>query len=412
MSTARFPPSRPESESLISAVTQHFTPDLVHYATSMTGVLHAAVPTVLCGLTSLASTAEGQSRLATMVREGGYTGLTENPLSLFRGGSSTNYLMSAGQQHLGKLFGNNLSSVVETVAQSSGLGTSSANKLLALVTPLTLGVLGKRVSAEGLGSAGLGELLLSQKTSMADAAPSGLSRILDLGPRAVASSATSFQREAAPSAPAHLEHFAEAAPAEERKTPNRSRWFPLALVLAGIVLLAYLIGRPRTPRVADIASRGITSANNALTSVTLPGGVHLSVPRDSISYSLATFLGDQSATELPRTFVFDHLNFESASTQLTPDSAGTVNDVAQVLRAYPNAQVRLVGNTDNTGTPESNQKLSEARAVAVKTMLGNQGVTSDRISTQGLGQDHPIASNDTEEGRARNRRIELNVTHK
>jgi outer membrane protein OmpA-like peptidoglycan-associated protein len=45
-------------------------------------------------------------------------------------------------------------------------------------------------------------------------------------------------------------------------------------------------------------------------------------------------------------------------------------------------------------------------------MLGNQGVTSDRISTQGLGQDHPIASNDTEEGRARNRRIELNVTHK
>jgi K(+)-stimulated pyrophosphate-energized sodium pump len=140
--------------------------------------------------------------------------------------------------------------------------------------------------------------------------------------------------------------------------------------------------------------------------------VNLSVPRGSITYGLASFLGDKSATDLPKTFVFDHLNFESASTQLTPDSAGTVNEVAQVLRAYPSAQVQLVGNTDNTGTRESNQKLSEDRAVAVKTMLVNQGVTSDRISTQGLGQDHPVAANDTEEGRARNRRIELNVTRK
>jgi len=164
--------------------------------------------------------------------------------------------------------------------------------------------------------------------------------------------------------------------------------------------------------VADLASRGISSANNALTSVTLPGGVNLSVPRGSISYGLASFLGDPSATDLPKTFVFDHLNFESASTQLTSDSAGTVNEVAQVLHAYPNAQVQLVGNTDNTGTRESNQRLSEDRAVAVKAMLVNQGVASDRISTQGVGQDHPVASNDTEDGRARNRRIELNVTHK
>jgi len=420
MSTSRFPSSRPESESLISAVTQHFTPDVIHYASSMTGesasssqqALHAAVPTVLFGLTSLASTGEGQSRLSTMVRESRYSGLAENPLSLFRGGSSTNYLMSAGQQHLGTLFGGNLSSVVETVAQSSGVGTSSANKLLALVTPLTLGVLGQRVSAEGLGSARLGELLLSQKASTADAAPSGLSRVLGLGPKAVPAPATGVQRETVLSAPSRIEHFSEALPVGGRRTPSRNRWFPLALVLAGIVLLAYLIGRPRTPRVGDLASRGISSARNALTSVTLPGGVNLSVPRDSISYSLANFLGDTSATGLPRTFVFDHLNFESASTQLTPDSAGTVNQVAQVLRAYPNAQVQLVGNTDNTGTRESNQKLSEDRADAVKTMLVNQGVRPDRISTQGLGQDHPVAPNDTEEGRARNRRIELNVTHK
>ena len=90
----------------------------------------------------------------------------------------------------------------------------------------------------------------------------------------------------------------------------------------------------------------------------------------------------------------------------------TVNDLAQVLKAYPNSQVQLVGHTDNTGTPEANQTLSLDRANAVKGMLVAQGVGADRISTAGFGQDRPVASNDTEEGRARNRRTELNVTRK
>src|SRR5262249_27380495 len=145
--------------------------------------------------------------------------------------------------------------------------------------------------------------------------------------------------------------------------------------------------------------------------ITLPGGVSLSVPQGSINYDLARYLGDTSAT-VPKMFVFDHLNFESATTQLTPGSAQTVNDLAQVLKAYPNAQVQLVGHTDNTGTPAANQTLSLERANTVRALLVGQGVGADRISTQGYGQDRPVASNDTDEGRARNRRIELNVTRK
>jgi len=89
-----------------------------------------------------------------------------------------------------------------------------------------------------------------------------------------------------------------------------------------------------------------------------------------------------------------------------------VANLAQILNAYPNAQVQLSGHTDNTGAPDANRTLSLDRANAVKQMLVNRGVGADRIATNGLGQDRPIASNDTEQGRAQNRRLELTVTQK
>jgi OmpA-OmpF porin, OOP family len=131
-----------------------------------------------------------------------------------------------------------------------------------------------------------------------------------------------------------------------------------------------------------------------------------------VNYKLANFLGDRSANDLPKTFVFDHLSFESGSARLTSDSNKTVNDLAQVLKAYPTAQVQITGHTDNTGNPQANQSLSLARANAVRNMLLNGGIAANRISTEGFGQDRPIAPNGDEQGRAQNRRTELTVTQK
>jgi len=180
--------------------------------------------------------------------------------------------------------------------------------------------------------------------------------------------------------------------------------------LAALALLMFLRGRT-TRSVQNVPSQAVDATKEALSKVELPGGGNISVPQGSINYNLARFLGDPSAA-VPKNFVFDHLNFQTASTQLTPESVGTVNDLAQVLKAYPKAQVQLVGHTDSTGTAETNQTLSLDRANAVKSLLVAQGVAADRISTTGSGQDRPVASNDTEEGRARNRRLELNVTSK
>jgi K(+)-stimulated pyrophosphate-energized sodium pump len=86
-----------------------------------------------------------------------------------------------------------------------------------------------------------------------------------------------------------------------------------------------------------------------------------------------------------------------------------VDALISILKAYPAVQVRLEGYTDNTGNAEANQKLSQDRAEAVKTMLVNGGIDAGRLTTAGYGQDKPVASNDTDEGRAKNRRTELVV---
>jgi len=387
---------------------------------STSRALQASVPTVLSGVANMASSSEGAGNLTTMIREGNYGGLVDNPMSAFRGGSATNYLISAGQRHLGKIFGNDISSVVETVSKSSGIGSSSATKLLALATPLILGVLGKRTSAPG--SPSLTDTLLRQKDEFEGAAPAGLSRILGPGPRVVPSATRTVETtrtvDRGLDAPTHIEHFAEretAPPPMElrRATPGGGlRWLPFALLLlAAIGLLGWLLSRARAPRVGELATRGVQTATNAISNVTLPGGINLSIPQGSINYNLAHYLADPAAT-VPRTFTFDHLNFDTGSAQLTPESEKTVSDLSQVLKAYPNAEVQLTGHTDNTGSPEANQTLSVNRANAVKDILVRDGVAAERITTQGHGQDQPVATNETEQGRLQNRNAELTVTRK
>ena len=404
--------------SLMDAIKGQLTPDVLKSASSLVGesesstrqALNGAVPSVLTGLTNVVSSRDGANNLAGLIRDGGYGTVVDNVRSLFSGGSATTNMLSAGPQLLGTIFGGRGSSVADLLGRSSGVSSGSATKLLSLAAPLVLGVMGKRASAQGLNASGLANSLLSEKSEIAAAAPAGLSQLLGSGPVPVE---RTVERPTATALnePLHIEHFAEPAPVVEEPRGGGVRWLPLALAaLAALALLMFLRGRT-TRSVQNIPAQAVDATKEALSKVELPGGANISVPQGSINYNLARYLGDTSAT-VPRNFVFDHLNFQTASTQLTPESVGTVNDLAQVLKAYPNAQVQLVGHTDSTGTAETNQTLSLDRANAVKSLLTTQGVAADRISTAGSGQDRPLASNDTEEGRARNRRLELNVTSK
>ena len=147
-----------------------------------------------------------------------------------------------------------------------------------------------------------------------------------------------------------------------------------------------------------------------MTDLQLPGGMKVSVPEGSFNYSLHQWLAGTTDTTVPKRFVFDNLNFETGSTtQLTPDSVPTVDSLVVILKAYPAVAVRLEGHTDSTGDAAANKKLSLDRAIVVKEIMIKGGIADARIGTDGYGQEKPIAPNETEEGRAKNRRTELVV---
>ena len=134
------------------------------------------------------------------------------------------------------------------------------------------------------------------------------------------------------------------------------------------------------------------------------------VERGSTEDQLATFLA--SKDRAPRTFRFPGAEFEPWQIKPNEATLRTMYAVAQILRAYPHSEVTLVGHTDNVGGPAENLKLSQARVDRMAQLLVHSGIERRRISTIGHGMADPIADNRTDQGKARNRRVELIVTAK
>jgi OOP family OmpA-OmpF porin len=107
--------------------------------------------------------------------------------------------------------------------------------------------------------------------------------------------------------------------------------------------------------------------------------------------------------------VMEGIQFDLGKATIRATSFPTLDEAAEVLQEYPQLKLRITGHTDSTGTAERNRELSLARADAVATYLAGKGIERDRLITEGLGPDQPIADNGTKEGRQQNRRIEFKV---
>ena len=101
------------------------------------------------------------------------------------------------------------------------------------------------------------------------------------------------------------------------------------------------------------------------------------------------------------------LNFDFDKATLRADSEAALNAILAFLNTYPDLAVELAGHTDNVGKPDYNAKLSDARVNTVRGWLIGKGVKADRLTAKGYGDAQPVASNDSPEGRARNRRVEM-----
>ena len=117
-----------------------------------------------------------------------------------------------------------------------------------------------------------------------------------------------------------------------------------------------------------------------------------------------TRVGDNITLNMPSSITFA-LN----SSDLNAQFFSALEGVGVVLKEYNKTVIEIAGHTDSSGSDSYNQQLSQRRAQAVATYLASQGVKNERLMTVGAGESYPIASNDTEQGRAANRRVELTI---
>lgn len=102
-----------------------------------------------------------------------------------------------------------------------------------------------------------------------------------------------------------------------------------------------------------------------------------------------------------------YINFDTDKATIKPESQPAVEEIRKLLGNDPGLKILIEGHTDNSGSPARNQKLSEERAMSVKSALNTAGVDAARLQAKGLGQDKPLADNSTEDGKAKNRRVEI-----
>jgi OOP family OmpA-OmpF porin len=101
------------------------------------------------------------------------------------------------------------------------------------------------------------------------------------------------------------------------------------------------------------------------------------------------------------------IHFDTGKSDILPDSESTLNEIVRLMQQQPDLKLRVEGHTDNQGNAASNQTLSDKRAQSVVTWLAAHGVAAARLTAKGFGQTKPVADNSTEDGRAKNRRVEL-----
>ena len=160
---------------------------------------------------------------------------------------------------------------------------------------------------------------------------------------------------------------------------------------------------PNTPRGTEVDARGceLDDDNDGVVNrlddcPDTPAGVRVDVNGCEI----------KDVIELPG------VNFETNSDRLLPGADDVLSDAAATLRKYPDLVVEVAGHTDSVGGADYNQGLSERRAYTVRDYLINAGADESNLSARGYGEAEPIASNETAQGRAENRRVELRIIEK
>lgn len=422
---------------------------------NVTSGLENIFPALLGSIINKSSEPSGNSDLIDII-----AGLDMDMLSdigsLFGGGSNgVNGLLNSGGGIVESLLGNKTGGLIEIISKLSGLKSGSSSSLLKMAAPFLLGVIGKQIKGKGLSF--LSDLLMSQKDHVQSTLPSGIGHLLgfsDVAKNAVGSITTATEN--AITETSNIVKETASANRDQKGKPsievsnNKGGWIKwvIPLILIAILLSwgiqsGWFDGTTKdaieneaesvsnvenksgeaTNLIVKKTNKGTdASTSNDIETVSNYAKTAFSIINETGKMALdnVTFAANSAGTQMMNyinegfkgdgKFTFKNLTFDIGSAKITNSSVGEVDNLAFILKAYPNVKIKINGHTDNQGEANNNKILSEARAMAVKGRLIEQGVDRNRIIAAGYGSEDPIATNETEEGRAKNRRIEVTIS--
>lgn len=407
---------------------------------SVKKAVSAIIPTIFGGIAH--KVANEPSFLSTVVSEAKniFTNHSLSDLSGFITADKKNAESTQSGSFVYDLFGGKLHGILEKIAGFAGLKNEHVRKLFDTAEIGVLGSIGKHVTEEGGSQASVSSFLSDHKAAFLSAIPASL------GFGSLLSGVHDVQQPAPHTAAAHSDaHYHDQHPKDLSKGDNRF-FIPLILTIIILGLIIWLfrgcwgnekvhdhvIGSHQDTTTATISAPAADATvgtldtvtgnyiynTGDLTTIALPNGTKIeSVGVNSTENKLFKFLNDASAqvdtVDKTKGWIsFDRLYFKTSSSELTDESKKQLNNISLILQAFPNAAIKLGGYTDNSGNADSNLKLSTERAKVAQSALIADGIGADRVAAEGYGQEHPIATNETAEGKAQNRRIDLRVTKK
>jgi outer membrane protein OmpA-like peptidoglycan-associated protein len=397
--------------SLVDTIAQSMSSGLISRFSAATGEsashvqtgLSAAVRAITASMAMRADDPEAMAQIHAMAVEPANDlslpdrteGLVSRAISGSSQVTSSDFIQSL-------LLGNRTSNMADSLASDAGVSKATARSMFSIATSLVLSSLGKVIRTDRLDSAALSSRLADERESIVAGLPAGLSKFYpSVGATAQDVAATIPSR--APVAAARV------ATAEKQRTAWT--WaLPAAIAALAVWAIASFFGHSRAPESGRNMTEPGAAATSGFVKRELPGGVSLRFPPNGTEARLLDFIKGSGSITKENWFEFDRLHFATDSAVLESGSREQLSNVAAILKAYPAASVKIGGYTDNSGDPAANLRLSQERAEAVRDELHGMGIDASRLTAEGYGEQHPIADNNTAEGRMQNRRVAIHVT--
>lgn len=406
-----------------------------------------ATPVVITGLADRAF-APGGNDIVVRLLDGVDPTIVDNPLVFVERGDAT-----VGEGLLVSIFAGEHAALTTTLAEQGNVAEPVMARLLPGILALAIGVLGRRRAIRGVDDAGVMTLLKAEKSglpgdripAMAGAATSATSAALSSGPletdRTTAEPADDRTQTAAGATTTPTASLTsdggppatdDGSERDDRSSPNgRDGSAPLVFIVGGlitVVVLAWALSQlsgagPETAADSEGSTDPVEQTDDGTTGdAGSDGDSETPPPSDETDASDAGADSDDatdSSSEPPddpettepvtinEELSLDPITFEVGSATITAEGLDVLDEAAQYLKADPELTIEIAGHTDSDGDAAANIRLSQARADEVKGYLESLGIEGSRMTPIGYGEDNPVASNDTEAGKAQNRRIEF-----